>query len=515
MKTTYYQYNPCINFNGNFLKRRNDVYSSIKKDGFCLPLKSKVKNLDYKSSTGKLVEKDLLLLKKAESLQISSDELLVPEFKTLESARKNVEIGDVFSIQGEKNIFLKIDEQNSKHLKFDKKAYCKLFPPVKRFISNQRNSGDCYLISSLNKMTENPNARKYIYDCFESDEEGNITVKLPESEVSVTIKPDETIYNLGVISNRCAKGALGIQLLEFLYKKEVLNDKIKNLEHEIQTGSDFLSEFYEKNSLFFKANNVEKDDYDGIKEAVEEKISDIINKIKSEFGIELSYNKLKSLYLILYFESKNEDEISYKALSGIQNIIFAPNIDSVRGFAEKLNEYYKHTGSLILNGNFVFSSVTELKKNIEKLNEMKNNPQYFEKAGGDGGNPIDVYKKFGIKQAVQIALCEKFLNNVLISLLNNPEEQENYIITAGTRDKKLPHEYFHLPASISSNHAYGFEVVKGTDRMPLIKVTNPWDTFLSNKQKIKELTPDEFVKYFEYLYIANVKDDSLFITRNF
>ncbi len=433
--------------------KNNISFCSIRKetdkDTFTSTFK-KNKNLDFNSLTGRLVEEDMRLIQKAKEQGIAEEDLFVREYNCINGGMEKSATGDVFKVKDEKNIFLKLSDDDYMQLDIDKKTYMKLFPPVKRFLSEQRSSGDCYLVSVLNQMIANPNSRKYIYSCFENDEEGNIKVKFPDSKTLITLKPDETIHDLGVASNKCAKGALGIQLLEYLYKEDVLNDRIKFLETYLEADKEQVSIFWEANRRFFDIKGVKPDDYDGIKNA-------------------LSGNLFK-----LYANNKSLSDVVAKR-------------------------------------EVILTCLSDIEKITQELDEINSDPQYFEKNAGDGGFSLDVCKKFGIEAVKTIPLSDKVLNNTLITLLNNPSEQENYIITTATRRKKTLCELLHLPTPIVSNHVYGFEVVKDKKGMPAIKVTNPWDTCLANKQKITELTPDKFVKYFECLWIAGVNQDSLFL----
>lgn len=161
---------------------------------------------------------DIKLMQQAKATGMPVEDLIVPKFETADEAVKNAKVGDVYNVGDEKNVYIKTDDGNAKQLKFDKETYLKLFPPVERFSVGQSSIGDCYMVSTLDTLYQNPETRVKILDCFEQDGK-DVKAKLPNREEVVVAKdcklleqmednPQEKIY---------IKGSEGLRILEHLY----------------------------------------------------------------------------------------------------------------------------------------------------------------------------------------------------------------------------------------------------------------------------------------------------------
>ena len=174
-----------------------------------------LKHLNVNSDLTPEVYADLEAVKNGESI--------IPEFKTgttIPYAFSKTKVGDAVAI-GDK-MYIN-DGNNLVEWKMTKGKYLELFPPVKRFLTQQRGLGDCYFVSSLINSMYNPQARVGIYQSFEQN--GN--------DVSVTIK-DYNEYG-GTKTYKDSKidldnrrlhvyGAKGIQMYEQTYAKVALRD---------------------------------------------------------------------------------------------------------------------------------------------------------------------------------------------------------------------------------------------------------------------------------------------------
>lgn len=174
-----------------------------------------LKHLNVNSDLTPEVYADLEAVKNGESI--------IPEFKTgttIPYAFSRTKVGDAVAI-GDK-MYIN-DGNNLVEWKMTKEKYLELFPPVKRFLTQQRGLGDCYFVSSLTNSMLNPKARVGIYQSFEQN--GN--------DVSVTIK-DYNEYG-GTKTYKDSKidldnrrlhvaGAKGIQMYEQTYAKVALRD---------------------------------------------------------------------------------------------------------------------------------------------------------------------------------------------------------------------------------------------------------------------------------------------------
>jgi hypothetical protein len=117
------------------------------------------------------VVKDLQLLNRCHEEGIKPADVFVPKIASEAELKKNIKIGDVFEIEGVENVCIKTKEDGFEYLKVDKEMYMKLFPPVERFALVQSGIGDCYLVSTLDALYENPKTRHIVLSAFE--QQGN------------------------------------------------------------------------------------------------------------------------------------------------------------------------------------------------------------------------------------------------------------------------------------------------------------------------------------------------------
>lgn len=201
------------------------------------------------------ISNDIKLMQQAKETGVPVEDLIVPKFKTAEDAIKNAKIGDVYNVGDEKNVYIKTDDENAKQLKFDKETYVKLFPPVERFSIGQSQIGDCYLVSTLDNLYQNPETRVKILDCFEQDGK-DIKAKLPNNDEVIVAKdcklleqteknPQESIY---------IKGSEGLRILEHLYagiRVDKAAQQAKNQTYDKLDDTVFEQLDYENNHQFY------------------------------------------------------------------------------------------------------------------------------------------------------------------------------------------------------------------------------------------------------------------------
>lgn len=201
------------------------------------------------------ISNDIKLMQQAKETGVPVEDLIVPKFETAEDAIKNAQIGDVYNVGDEKNVYIKTDDENAKQLKFDKETYVKLFPPVERFSIGQSQIGDCYLVSTLDNLYQNPETRVKILDCFEQDGK-DIKAKLPNNNEVIVAKdcklleqteknPQESIY---------IKGSEGLRILEHLYagiRVDKAAQQAKNQTYDKLDDTVFEQLDYENNHQFY------------------------------------------------------------------------------------------------------------------------------------------------------------------------------------------------------------------------------------------------------------------------
>lgn len=216
---------------------------------------------------GKLDKKVLNFLNKDSQIpQVISDDLAVlrtknkkiidafiPEFKNKEEAITSTNIGDVFQIKGNKTVSIINKNGEIENLSMDKKNYYELFPPVKRFANVQPdNFGNCYEITALNALIENPKTRENVLRCIDTiSNKDQIIVKFPRSNfkngINVSINDIEREGNQ-YYSNGCD----GIKLIEHAlgkeYEKPFNEFLMKHYEKKGNTETvDKLKKHYQRN----------------------------------------------------------------------------------------------------------------------------------------------------------------------------------------------------------------------------------------------------------------------------
>ncbi len=222
---------------------------------------------EYLPLSGKVnssVSKDIDRLYEAYSLGIEPIEAFVPTFNSLSEAMENqdnlmkykgtykeLNVGDVFQVKGEKYIRIKTSYNSSRKLELTKEKYFELFPPIERYASTQNEIANCWEISAINSILCEPKARYLILQMFR--QEGNdvvvnfpcgfykdirfINSKLPD-------KADKKYYS---------QGAMGVKMLEYAEGVDTQFYKIlkiyKRLQDEIKSETDLRKKQEKENIL--------------------------------------------------------------------------------------------------------------------------------------------------------------------------------------------------------------------------------------------------------------------------
>lgn len=127
---------------------------------------------------------------------------------TLNNIVQNLANGDVATIGGK----LVVNEGGKiVSLKMTPQKFIELFPPIKRFNFLQGKLGDCWLLSALDNIMDNPSSRTKLYKLFRQD--GNdIYIKFPNGKNEIKFKDSKILK-----SNKILQGPLGFQMLEQAY----------------------------------------------------------------------------------------------------------------------------------------------------------------------------------------------------------------------------------------------------------------------------------------------------------
>ena len=195
--------------------------------------------------TGKMndnLAKDLDMVYEARKAGKDVADVYVPNVKSQAEGNKNTKVGDVFKVENQDKIYVKTDENESRQLDMDKKMFMKLFPPAKRFTTQQQSIGDCYLVSTLGTCMNHPKARVALYEAFHQDGD-DVTVKFKNGYGEYKYKNAEVPKDRD--QKYTLKGSNGIRILEDAYGldsvnkadakfKEIMTDKIAQKRKEVQ-----------------------------------------------------------------------------------------------------------------------------------------------------------------------------------------------------------------------------------------------------------------------------------------
>ncbi|MCR5260608.1 MAG: hypothetical protein K6C94_02100 [Candidatus Gastranaerophilales bacterium] len=346
---------------------------------------------------------------------MSVKDAFVPEFATKAEADKVTPVGDVFRVAGQEKIFVKADDESSKQLEMDADTFLKLYPPVERFAACQGGNGDCYLLSSINSIMENPYTRSTVYGCFKQDGK-DVVVSLPDAKTETRFVDGKMPAKTDM--EKFTEGPLGMKMLEKAYGVEM-----------------------------------EKQTYD--------KYTDVVNKEYKKMNKDLAK-----------WEKKNpKDALTIKKKKEINQ-----RIANWQAGQAKVDEAMKDPNHelLILTddyGEFIIGKFGPMTEDVSKVdNEYQSPTDYY--TGGLGGYMDEATSNFGFEsKSYMVGEDDKEIDKALLA--KNPYD---YIITAGTYPEgegmENPQDETY---SIYSSHAYKVLPFDDKNGKRMFKVTNPWN----------------------------------------
>ena len=459
------------------------------------------------------ISNDIKLMQQAKETGVPVEDLIVPKFKTAEDAIKNAKIGDVYNVGDEKNVYIKTDDENAKQLKFDKETYVKLFPPVERFSIGQSQIGDCYLVSTLDNLYQNPETRVKILDCFEQDGK-DIKAKLPNNDEVIVAKdcklleqteknPQESIY---------IKGSEGLRILEHLYagiRVDKAAQQAKNQTYDKLDDTVFEQLDYENNHQFYTdAKHGSKDKIarsraelnylkngGNIPEAAgftrEDRIATLEKNIAEEQKSIRYYNKELRTQEPNTTEKMDKQldrkEQLYETLKNPENFwaeadeskfhVLANDDDS---YANSYFELVEDEDGVVLDG---------MK---EKLQATNKNFQNVRAMYREAGLAHEVFQEFDLPSYSIFTDEADFESNV------KEQIKKDALFSATSKfeiknEEKMTEDY-----NITTGHAYGAKPYINDKGEVRIVVVNPWNTTFST-----DLSLIEFKKNFSDLIYAN------------
>ncbi len=450
---------------------------------------------------------DISLINQSRETGVAIEDLIVPKYADKNEAVKNAKIGDVYNIGDEKNVFIKTDDENAKQLKFDKKTYLKLFPPVERFTAGQSNIGDCYLVSALDTLFQTPESRVKILECFEQDGK-DVKAKLPNSDEVFVAKDCKLLGEKAPAEEEkiyIRKGsAEGLKILEYLYGGVRVETAIVNAKEQTYGNIDntvIKQLWYEEDNQYYtNAKQGAKDrlaknraelryleNGGNIPERAgftrEERTEYLKNKIAEDQKSIRGYNKQ------LKTPEPNTDEIMGKQLDR-KNQLYDAIKNPENFWAKEVGrdvELDENTG--VYTRSYVFFEEDEsgiildgTKEKLQTENKWYiNNRALYREAGWS----MEVFHSFGIN-AYNFATDDDSFDEKIKQGIENKT-----VIGANSRhmlknEQRLTEQY-----NIVSGHAYGAEPYYDENGEIRITVTNPWNTTFTT-----DLSLEDFKKMF-------------------
>lgn len=393
--------------------------------------------------TGKMskgLAQDLDMMYEADKAGKNINDVYVPKVKSQAEGTKSVKIGDVFEVENQDKIYVKTDKDESRQLNLDKKMFCHLFPPAKRFTTQQRSIGDCYLVSTLGTLMENPKARVALYEAFNQDGK-DVTVKFKNGFGEYKYEFGELPYNR--VQQYHARGANGIRILEDAYGLDSVN----------------------KADTMFKKIMTEK--IDAKKEAL--KTATGAEKEKLQKSLEGHQNRLND-----YIEAKKDPN---------RKIVVCRDDNYFNIFYEEDENGLKFA---------------DLFRDPDNDSKFRSPADFYR--GSLGGYNFEVLQRFGFGGFRQMNLDIESDKQKAKEMMLKPKFNENFIMTGGTRANGGRVENpVAESAGIYGFHAYTLK--PHLDEKGALKVTctNPWNTSYNADVSYKQ-----FLEYFDSVSIIDV-----------
>lgn len=369
------------------------------------------------------------------------EDVYCPPVKSQAEGTKSAKIGDVFQVEGQERIYVKDGENSSHQLKMDKDTFIGLFPPAQRFASAQYAIGDCYCVSTLNTVMENPKTRVALYDAFEQDGK-DIHVKYPNGKADYVAKNGQLRNDTN--EKMVMRGAQGMRLLEDAFGLELkvkAEDDFRNMMN--QKIADKKAEYQAESDPREKA--IMKKDWNGMKQRL------------ADFEESMANPKNKTVVL------RNDTGWTIEYKEDRYGMQFAP-----------------------------------LKHAPENNKEYTAEKEYYR--GSLGGYQHQVMELLGFEGKCLDSVKDK---QALHELIQEPSA-DKYLLAAGTwPDGSRTEQPVAKDKGVFSFHAYTLESVKNDDGEVRVRSTNPWNTGLDTDLTEKEMF--EFFQFVEVYDVNGYK----------
>ncbi len=182
---------------------------------------------------------DLVRYKNAVKNNIPLEDAFIPKFATGQKAVNNANVGDVFFVNDTNCLCIKTSDGKIQPLNISAKAYLELFPPVERFATMQNQSGDCYLVSTIDGMFKDPATRVKLLQCFTENPDGTISVKIKDTNVIFRSTDFQGVSHVDsdyqYSGNYNVSGTNGMKMLEEVFGFAYVSKRIERLEEILRT----------------------------------------------------------------------------------------------------------------------------------------------------------------------------------------------------------------------------------------------------------------------------------------
>ncbi len=453
------------------------------------------KNLPSDCEFEQNILKDISLIQSAKDNNIPVEDAYIPEYSSIkEFYKKGDTRSELCSINGEVHY-------NAGYtlfpLKMDKRTYIKLFPPLKRFTVNQQDNGDCYLVSALTNIYNNPKTRIEILSCFKQD--GNdIKVKLPNSKNTYTIKDGKLDDEQLGDKKQFAQGPEWIKILEYVYGLELRNEyaelakdktfelldtaytkkaeneeKIANAKSKLEAVKLLQQDLNEYEKVPQK-NDYIKQEIDSMRKRIEE-----LDEEGTTRTLEI-YECYQEALDLFFNENINNKDAIHEAVKRIDDLWIGKN--QTLGTTRIALDYHKNIVSLVRELATRTTGVQMLDaENVQSFKDRyKNNINYYR----EGGNMCEPYLKLGFHATLYNS-----------NTFDNPKDKQCFIndirnswhkdgfVTGATKANIQQNK----KRNLVPNHAYNIDFSFNQDGSISYYINNPHNTAVRTKFTEQEL----------------------------
>lgn len=448
-----------------------------------------------------LLEQDCAMVYQAAIEGIDVADLVVPTTSSIEEGMNNADVGDIFEVEGEDFIYIKTGDGEYEQLDISKDTYMELFPPVQRYMSEQGKVGDCYLVSSLNNMMTDPTTRHILLRCFSEDENGNVTVDLPNGDYTFTVEKGKSVVDTlpeSIPFHDEDSGRTGLMYSGFTISNSSKGMQMLELCYGIYLKEQQIDESTEKLRTLNELVTIDEENFeDGRQIALAEDIIALVDEYITPENIGWVIGLLNELP-----DMKNEQAV-YNAIS--QGL----NCEDPAVITEFWN-FYQDYVSNDYPIDYLIRKI-DLDTTEEQLVNLEEDV-YGLNLRGNGGWMSDVYTAFGFecRSSLNPSSTAKLNLNIdldldtssssilksvpieggdsqLIQLAENP----NVRIVAGGTYGSSDSQMLNNDLNIAERHAYTIYPVKQENGEWMFEVINPWD-----ESRTTILTEDQMYEYF-------------------